>query len=100
MSGTTVAPSTTARAMKPEALAAMQQRIADTAVVADIESNAFSVTVDQERWCDLRPMLDEREVSPECIDMTREALAYGIARGLLRQHPAHEHLVQVLRRPA
>lgn len=73
--------------------------IADRAVVADIESNAHSEILQSVRWCDVRPMLDERELPLQCIDLNREALDYALMRGLIVRHPDHAHLVRITRQP-
>lgn len=59
--------------------------IADQAVVADVETNALMVGVlaDGRRLYDVRPLLDPREQPPEVLDMARQAVDYGVARGLL-----------------
>ena len=61
------------------------RRVADRAVVADIES--FGVRAgtapDGSRLYDLRPMLDENEHGPEAIEMANQAIAYAKARGLI-----------------
>jgi hypothetical protein len=75
-------------------------RIADQAVVADIETN--TVLLEDElgtRWHDITSMLSEHEQPPEFIDMNAEALAWAIARGLVLQHPLNAHLVRIVRRP-
>lgn len=58
-------------------------RIADRLVVADIECEAVRIRPDSERLWDVRHMLDPRESCDEAIDMVREAIAYGVWRGLL-----------------
>lgn len=73
--------------------------IADRAAVADIESNAHAVRLETVRWYDVRPMLDEREQSPEGVDMNREALDYALMRGLIVRHHADAHLVRITRMP-
>ena len=73
-------------------------QIADRAVVADIESEA--VRTDRSgRWYDVRPMLDEREHSPQCIDMATQALQYAVMRGLVQRDTEHAHLVRITRCP-
>lgn len=68
-----------------ENLAASMARIADRAVIADIEAEAIRVGARGDRTYDVRPMLDEREQPPEHIDMFSEALAYALMRGLVTQ---------------
>lgn len=60
-------------------------RIADRAVIADIETNGVRVGPRGDRLYDVRPMLDQREHGPESVDMASEALAYALARGLVQQ---------------
>lgn len=76
--------------------------IADANVVADIEAlpteptAAGSQVFDAEvAWRDTRPMLDEREHSPQVIDMARQALYYADLRRLIARHPAHSYLVRL-----
>lgn len=72
-------------------------RIAALAVVADIECNAVAVGPRSRRIYDVRPMLDEREHSPEEVDMAREALGYALGRGLVvRDDEAQPHLVRIV----
>lgn len=66
-------------------LAATMARIADRAVITDIESEGVRVGDRGERTYDIRPMLDEREQPPENIDMFGEALGYALARGIVTQ---------------
>lgn len=89
-----------ARPMSPTQCAELAHRLADAAVLCDIETEGVHITdLDGTRWIDVRPMLDPREHAPEVIDMATQALAYAAARGLVRPHPEHEHYVQVLRAP-
>lgn len=62
---------------------ATMRAIADRAVITDIEIHGLRIGAPSERRYDVRPMLDEREVGPECVDMASEGLAYAIARGLV-----------------
>jgi hypothetical protein len=82
------------------ALACTAASIADRAVVCDIESEAVHELEAGQRWYDIRPMLNEREHSPEFIDMNSEALAWAFARGLIEQHATRKHLVRIARWPA
>ena len=41
-------------------------------------------------------MLDQRELSPECVDLATEALQFDQAVGALVQHPEQQHLVRVV----
>lgn len=71
-------------------------RIANQAVVADIESSCPALRSPCGRtWYDVRPMLDEREHSPPVVDMAREAITYGIEAGLLVRHDEHPHWLRV-----
>jgi hypothetical protein len=49
-------------------------------------------------WYDTRPMVDEREHSPEFIDMARLSLDHAQSTGLFVQHPVHTYLVRFVRR--
>lgn len=69
-------------------------RIADRAVIADIESEG--TMLGDHRW-DISAMLSENECSAECIDMTCEALQYGLARGLLQLEDGPGHVVRILK---
>jgi hypothetical protein len=82
-----------------EHLAATMARIADRAVLADIESEAVRVGSPAARCYDVRPMLDPHEHSQECIDMMSEALAYAIARGLVNVTQTTPWLMQIVTRP-
>lgn len=75
------------------------ERIADRAVVADIEAWCPAFKLHDVTWIDVRPLLDERELSMQCIDMNTEALAYAEMRGLIARHPDHAHLVRITRHP-
>ncbi|MBK9363032.1 MAG: hypothetical protein IPM99_18960 [Rubrivivax sp.] len=58
------------------------------ALPVDHRSNGYT-------WRDTRPCLDEREHSPEVIDIWRDALRYADYRQLVERHPLHPHLVHV-----
>jgi hypothetical protein len=73
--------------------------LADRAVVADVEELCPAMYIAGVTWIDVRPLLDERELSMECIDLNREALDYALMRGLIARHPDHVHLVRVARHP-
>lgn len=62
-------------------------RIAQRAVVADLQSEACCVYADGVAWYDTRRMVDVREHAPEVIDMATEAITWGLDTGLLIQHP-------------
>ena len=74
-------------------------RIANAAVVADIESNcpALRSPCGRITWYDVRPMLDPREHSPQVVDMATEAITYGVEAGLLLRHDEHPHWLRVAR---
>lgn len=76
--------------------ATLERRIAERAVICDIESECPTISVDGITWRDTRPMLDPREHAPEIIDMATEALEYAEARLLISCHPLQRHLVRVL----
>ncbi len=74
-------------------------RIANEAVVCDIESNAYPIRSDcgTVTWYDTQPMLDPREHGPEIIDMVSEAIQYGVESGLLIRHQQQPHWLRVAR---
>lgn len=75
-------------------------RIADRCVVSDVECMGVrDYSLPAGPWYDVRPLLDEREHSPMVIDMARDALAWGLHRGLLQRHDCQQHLVRVMRMP-
>lgn len=98
-----IAPQFTPRAPRPQAsaiehCAATAIRIADRAVLTDIESEGVRVGARGERTYDVRPMLDERERGLESVDMASEALAYALVRGLIQQ-AEHPWLVRIVAQP-
>lgn len=78
------------------ALVARAFRIANAAVISDIESEGVRQH-DRTggRWYDVRPMVDPHEHSPEVIDMNNEAIAYALAAGLITADLQHAHLVRI-----
>lgn len=81
--------------------AALAHRIADRAVIADIETEANAQTDEHgQRWYDTRPLLDPRELPDDWVEMNRQALEYAIGRGLVEVHHLHDHLVRVQPRDA
>lgn len=85
----------TINAVQAAELVRRSMAIADRAVVADIETEGFSVKDDAGLlWYDVRPMQDPNECAPTTIDMVTECLAYAHQRGLIRTHPQHQHLVR------
>lgn len=82
-------------------LAELAHQLADRAVVSDIESEAIRQTDEHGRtWHDTRPMLDERELPPDFVEMNRQALDYAHQRGLVSPHPQHAHLVRITKAAA
>lgn len=69
--------------------------LADRACIADVECHAVAVRDAGQRWWDVRPMTDPRELCDDSIEMNAQALAYLEARGLLTRHPQHAHLVRI-----
>ena len=69
---------------------------ADRAAVADLEGLPIDHrTADGRAWRDTRPCLDEREHSPEVIDMWADTLRYADCRQLVQRHPQMPHLVHI-----
>lgn len=86
----------TTEAMHNPQLLDQALRIARRAVVEDVECYAVRVQLSEPgRWYDTRPMVDPRELSPECVDLAAEALQFGQAVGALVRHPEQQHLVRV-----
>ena len=77
-------------------MAFTMQRIADRAVICDIESEGVAEGPRHLRCYDIRPMLDAREHSHEVVDMFSEALAYAIARGLVLMDEARPGFVRIV----
>lgn len=71
-------------------------RLADRAVISDIECGAVRDRGRPGRVYDVRPMLDEREQPSEWVDMAREALGYAAARGLVVAEPDAPHLLRIV----
>lgn len=78
---------------------AMAMQLAAAAVISDIETNAIRVSIDGTHWWDVRPMLDERETSAECIDMADQAITYAIDAQIAKRHPDQPHLIRIITRP-
>lgn len=72
--------------------------IAARAVVTDIESEGIRVGPQSDRRYDVRPMLDEREHSPELIDQAREALGFALAMRLVVQDEQQPHVLRIVAR--
>lgn len=70
-------------------------RIANQAVVADIQCNAIHTKVEDTVWWDTRPMLDPREHAPQVLDMALLALDYAVLSGLAARHQDHPYLLRI-----
>jgi hypothetical protein len=73
---------------QPADLIARALKIADAAVVSDIECNAVAAGRDDQgrELFDLRPMVDPREVPQEVQDMHQQAIDFALDRGLIVAH--------------
>lgn len=70
---------------------------ADRYALLELETQP-TVTVDgQAGWIDTRPMLDEREVPPQVIDIHQQVLAYAASRGLVVHSRTQPHMVRLVR---
>lgn len=70
---------------------------ADRYALLELEAQP-TVTLDgQPGWIDTRPMLDEREVPPQVIDIHQQVLAYATSRGLITHSAAQPHMVRLVR---
>lgn len=79
-----------------DALLAQALRIAKAAVISDVECHGQAVRLQGgQLWYDVGALLDPNEQPEPCIDMAREALAFGFAVGAISQHPQQSHLVRV-----
>lgn len=78
-----------------------EQLLAWRSLVEIIESECWPVHLHGQRWYDFRPMVDEREHSPELIDVNCEVLDMALTLQLVARHPSPElqHLVCVLFSP-
>lgn len=95
---TNASTTTAAEPLNPDtavAITLLGFRLANRAVVSDIESEGYAVDIDGVRWWDIRPMFDVREHSPEVVDMSSEAMAYALASGLVQRHATQAHLVRI-----
>jgi hypothetical protein len=82
-------------------LAELAHKLADRAVISDIESEGHPQTDEHGRkWYDTRPMLDERELPSDFVEMNRQALQYASERGLTMPHPTAPYLVRITRAAA
>lgn len=71
--------------------------IASRAVICDIECEGIRIGPAHDRTWDVRPMLDEREHSPEFVDMAREAVAFALAMRLaVVDDASHPHIVRIV----
>jgi hypothetical protein len=71
-------------------------QIADTAVICDIECHGLRVGEPRQRLWDVAAMFNVHEQCPETMDIAEQAIAYGVARGLLRLEPNRAHVVRIL----
>lgn len=71
--------------------------LADAKVICDVESEGVQVGPPGQRCWDVASMLDPNEHAPQSIDMSEQALGYGVARGLLRMEPGPGVTVRILR---
>ena len=78
-------------------LANRQRAIADAAAVTEIESNAALVQLGEQRWYDIRPMLDPKQHPAEFLDVHVDHIAYAIQRGLVTRSATAPHLVRMAR---
>ena len=83
--------------MPPTHLIERAFRLANAAVVCDIESEGVKVVLGGWLFYDTRPMVDVNEVSQQVADMARQAIDYAIEAGLAMQHPTQPHLLRILR---
>lgn len=84
-------------------LAAAERRIAEAAVISDIECHGLAVSGAGPRAYDVHLLTDPREHCASVVDMMRQALAYAHWRGLiqtLRRLPdGTPTLVRIVRNP-
>lgn len=84
-------------------LARTERRIAEAAVVSDIESFGLAVNGMGRRVYDVRALTDQREHSPGEIDMMRQALSYahwrGLTQTLQRLPDGTPTIVRIVRNP-
>ena len=73
------------------------RRIADRAVIEDIESYGVAEKIHGATWYDIRPMVSRHEQPAENVDMALEALQYAASRGLIVHRPGEPHLVRIAR---
>jgi hypothetical protein len=73
---------------QPADLIARALKIADAAVVSEIECNAVAAGRDEagNKLYDLRPMVDPHEVPPQVQDMHQQAIDWALERGLIARH--------------
>lgn len=72
-------------------------RIANEAVVSDIETSAWPTTSmgDGRTWYDVRPMLDATHCNEEELLLNARSLQFAMASGVVETHPQHPHLMRV-----
>lgn len=70
-------------------------RLANAAVVADIESYCTPVHIAGWKFWDTRNWTDLREHAPQEVDMAKQAIDYAVASGLAMHHPQQRHLLRI-----
>jgi hypothetical protein len=81
--------------LTPEQMARLQQRLADRAAVADIQTQAVRIQQPGGPWYDVRPMIDRHEHDAVSIDMAREAIDYALQRRLAVRHPEQPLVLRI-----
>lgn len=81
--------------LSAEERARLAIQLATRAVITDIESEAHKVQLDGRIWWDTRPMTDEREHSPESIDMATQAIQYALCAQIASVHPQRPYLLLI-----
>lgn len=69
-------------------------RLADLYAISDIECNGVAVKIGGQRWYDIAPMFDPREVSGEMIDICSQLVAYALGRNLFVMHSEAPNLLR------
>lgn len=72
-------------------------KIADTAVICDVEAEGVRIGAPGERRWDISAMFNENEHSPEFVSMAEQGIAYGVMRGLLEIDTTRRFTVRILR---
>lgn len=73
----------------------LAMRLANRAVLADIETHSTRVQLGSTTWLDISHMLSPHEQPPEVLDMLREAIAYALDAGLCVSHFENPTLVRI-----